>query len=180
MQMTIDVNTIITPEMRACIGYASEVAVLTEKLAGSDVRRYVNATGDTNPLWLDDEYARAAGYRGRVIPPLMIIQLYRWMEGKRFTGWEKVPVPEGYTDVRNAGQEVEWLRPLYLGEQPTVQHRVVDIVARVGRRTGVGIYLTRVSEFRNDAQEVVVSVRATSVRLPAQKYSEENRPDKEA
>lgn len=175
--MATDLNAIITPEMRACIGYASEVAVLPEKLAGSDVRRYVEATGDRNPLWLDEEYARAAGYRGRVVPPLMIIQLYRWMEGKLFTGWEKVPVPDGYTDVRNAGQEVEWLRPLYVGEQPTVQHRIVDIVAREGRRTGVGIYLTRVSEFRNDAKEAVVLVRATSVRLPARKYSEETRPD---
>ena len=175
--MATDVNTLITPEMRACIGYASEVSVLPEKLSGSDVRRYTDATGDTNPLWLDDEYARAAGYRGRVVPPIMIIQLYRWMGGKPFTGWEKVPFPEGYTDVRNAGQEVEWVRPLYVGEQPTVQHRIVEIVAREGRRTGVGIYLTRVSEFRNDAREVVVSVRATSVRLPAQKYSEKIRPE---
>jgi acyl dehydratase len=174
--MTPDLNSIITPEIRACIGYASEVSVLPEKLASSDVRRYVEATGDTNPLWLDEEYARAAGHRGRVIPPLMIIQLYRWMRGKLFTGWENVPVPQGYTDVRNAGQEVEWVRPLYLGEQPTVQHRVVDIVAKEGRRTGVGIYLTRVSEFRNDAGEIVVLVRATSVRLPAQKYSEEPAP----
>lgn len=171
--MAIDISTIITPEMRARIGYASEVAVLPEQLSGSDVRRYVEATGDRNPLWLDEEYARAAGYRGRVVPPLMIIQLYRWT-GKTFTGWEKVPFPAGYTDVRNAGQEVEWLRPLYVGERPTVQHRIVDIVAREGRRTGVGIYLSRVSDFRNDAGETVALVRATSVRLPAKKYSEES------
>lgn len=65
--MALDANSIITPEMRACIGYASEVAILPEEIAGSDVRRYSDATGDTNPLWMNEEYARRAGYRGRVV-----------------------------------------------------------------------------------------------------------------
>jgi acyl dehydratase len=168
--MALDANSIITPEMRACIGYASEPAILPEEIAGSDVRRYADATADTNPLWMNEEYARRAGYRGRVVPPMMVLQLYRRM-GKLEDVWKRVPLPTGYTDVRNAGQEVEWLQPVYVGERLTLQHRIVDIVARQGR-AGLGIYLTRESEFRNEAGQVVALVRATSVRLPARQYAE--------
>lgn len=101
---------------------------------------------------------------------MMVLQLYRRM-GKLEDVWKRVPLPQGYTDVRNAGQEVEWLQPVYVGERLTLQHRIIDIVARQGR-AGLGIYLTRESKFRNEAGEVAALIRATSVRLPARPYTE--------
>ena len=43
-----------------------------ETIAASDVSRYVDATGDANPLWLDNDFARSAGYRGRFLPPMLV------------------------------------------------------------------------------------------------------------
>ena len=64
-------SSIITPELRASIGRQSPARPL-EVLSASDIRRYVDATGDTNRLWLDDQFARAAGYRGRLLPPNLV------------------------------------------------------------------------------------------------------------
>ena len=60
-------DSIITPELRDWIGRKTPLREL-EIISAADVRRYVDATGDANPLWLDDDFARAAGYRGRLLP----------------------------------------------------------------------------------------------------------------
>ena len=168
--MTTDVSSIVTDEMRACIGRTSNVIGLPEPIGPGDIRRFVDATGDANPLWTDEAFARSKGYKGRVVPPIMVLELYRRMGseagGEEEGSWQNLPLPPEYTDTRNAGKEVEWLQPLYMGDTLTLQHRLVDIVARQGR-AGIGIYITRESEFRNGAGEIVVLLRATTVKLPA-------------
>ena len=56
--MTAPAEPIITSELRNWIGRKSPLTPL-EIMTAPDVRRYVDATGDANPLWLDDEFARA-------------------------------------------------------------------------------------------------------------------------
>ena len=157
-------ETIISDELRRCIGLKGPVRVL-ETLSASDVRRYVDATGDTNPLWLDDDFARSAGYEGRLLPPILV----GWTpfsikepEGKAssFDVRRQLPVPAAYTNVRNAGSETEWLKPVHLGEPLTCRSRIVDITARQGRM-GVGIYVTQVEEVRNAESELVFTRRHT-------------------
>ena len=174
--MAIDPQSIITEEIRSWIGHTSPPVALPEAISASDVRRYVQATGDANPLWLDEEFARAAGYRGRVVPPIMVKELSWRLGGERGEGRgtrddRKIPFPPEYTDNRNAGSEVEWLRPVYLGDQLTIQEKICDIVARHGR-AGLAIYVTRESEFRNDAGEVVLRRRTTTVKLPRSSIEE--------
>lgn len=165
-----DPSAIITDEMRAWIGRSAGPFAIPEQITATDIRRFLDATGDDNPLWTDDAYAQAAGYQARAVPPMLILELYRRASG---TGegdaalWHGFPWPDGYTDTRNAGNEVEWVAPVYLGDQLSVEHQLVDLVARQGR-AGIGIYLTRESAFRNQAGEVVVRLRATTVKLRGQ------------
>lgn len=60
----MNADEIITDELRSRIGRTTPLLSL-ELMSPSDVRRYVDATGDANPLWLDDEFAWSQGYRGR-------------------------------------------------------------------------------------------------------------------
>ena len=62
--MAQDVDAVLTDEVRAWIGRSSDTREFPEPISASDVRRYLDATGDRNPLWHDDAYAQAAGYRG--------------------------------------------------------------------------------------------------------------------
>ena len=166
--MAADASTIITDEMRSCIGRTTEPVSLPEEISASDIRRYVDATGDANPLWTDEAFARAHGYRGRVVPPVMVLQLYRRMAGWSESHLQNIPLPPEYTDSRNAGKEIEWLAPVYLGDTLTVQNRISGIVAKQGR-TALGIYVTRESTFRNGAGDVVVRLYGTTVKLPKAK-----------
>ena len=161
-----EIEAVMTPQVRAWIGRTTGPLPLPEEVAASDVRRYVDATGDRNPLWLDDAAARAAGYRGRVLPPMLVIDLSWRVENagtKRM--WDQIPLPPSYVDTRNAGTEIEWIEPVYIGDRLSLRHRIVDIVARPGRR-GLGVYITRETEYLRMGAELVARVTQTAVKLP--------------
>jgi hydroxyacyl-ACP dehydratase HTD2-like protein with hotdog domain len=83
----------------------------------------------------------------------------------------QLPLPAGYTNVRNAGSETEWLLPAYIGEQLSAQSHIVDIVARQGR-AGLGIYITQEEQILNSRQQIVMRRRHTVAIFPARKFSD--------
>jgi acyl dehydratase len=176
--MTDSAESIITPELRGWIGRKSPLTRL-EIMSASDVRRYVDATGDANPLWLDDDFARSAGYQNRLLPPTLVGWVpFSIREGDSASGGDatdlrrQLPLPEGYTNVRNAGSETEWLQPVFVGEQLSTHSRIVDIVARQGR-VGLGIYITQEEQILNSQQEIVMRRRHTVAMFPAKKFADE-------
>jgi 3-oxo-4,17-pregnadiene-20-carboxyl-CoA hydratase alpha subunit len=165
-QQTANVDAVITDETRAWIGRSSELMPLLEEVAASDVRRYVEATGDHNSLWLDDEVARSAGYRGRVVPPMLVIDLVwrlKHTDAGRMT--DRVPLPANYIDTRNVETEMEWLEPVYIGDRISIRHRIRDIFARPGRR-GLGVYISRETEYVRADGRLVARVVQTVARFP--------------
>jgi acyl dehydratase len=161
-----DVASVITEETRAWVGRATELMALPEEVSASDVRRYVEATCDMNPLWMDDEAARSAGYRARVVPPMLVIDLI-WRlkntDAGRMT--DRIPLPANYVDTRNVETEIEWLEPVHIGDQISVRHRIRDITERAGRR-GLGVYITRETEYRSADGQLVARVLQTVARFP--------------
>jgi acyl dehydratase len=178
--MTDSAEAIITPELRGWIGRKTPLRPL-EVISAADVRRYVDATGDDNPLWLDDDYARQAGYRGRILPPTLV----GWMPFSFREGTERantnptdlrrqLPLPHEYTNVRNAGSETEWVQPAYLGEQLSTQSTIVDIAARQGK-AGLGIYISQEEQVLNFKQEMVLRRRHTLAVFPDKKFAGEKK-----
>jgi hypothetical protein len=178
--MTDSAEAIITPELRGWIGRKTPMHRL-EIISVSDVRRYVDATGDANPLWLDDDYARGAGYRGRILPPILVGWVpFSFKEGTERSNTDptdlrrQLPLPREYTNVRNAGSETEWVKPAYLGEQLSTQSTVVDIVARQGK-AGLGIYISQEEEILNFQQEIVLRRRHTLAVFPEKRFAGEGK-----
>ena len=175
--------SIITKELRAWIGRQSPCRPL-EILSASDIRRYVDATGDENPLWLDDAFARTAGYRGRLLPPTLVGWIpFSFREGTERANSDpadlrrQLPLPPKYTNVRNAGSETEWVQPAYLGEQLSTRSSIVDITARQGR-AGLGIYIAQEEQIINSAEQVVLRRRHTLAVFPDKKFSNESETSK--
>jgi acyl dehydratase len=178
--MTAPAESIITSELRSWIGRKSPFTPL-EIMTASDVRRYVDAIGDANPLWLDDEFARAVGYRSRLLPPTLVGWVpFSMKEGHSATSSDatdlrrQLPLPQGYTNVRNAGAETEWLQPVYLGEPLSTQSIIVDISARLGR-AGLGIYVIQEEQVLNSHQEIVMRRRHTVAVFPEKKFAAEQK-----
>lgn len=164
-----DHRSVITSEVLSWIGRTTALLPLPEPISASDVRRFIEATGDRNPLWLDDDAARAAGYKSRVVPPMMIIDLsWRLKDSVAGRMWHQIPLPPAYIDTRNADTEIEWLNTVYIGDHLALRHRIVDIVAKQGRR-GLGVHISRETEYRVVNGDLAALVRQTVIRFPSQR-----------
>jgi len=168
-------SSLITEELRAWIGRTTPLRPL-EMITTSDIRRYVDATGDANPLWLEDEFARSVGYPRRLLPPILVgwvpFSIKDQNKDPETADLRRLlPLPGTYTNVRNAGSETEWLKPVYLGERLATQSCIVDIVAREGK-TGLGIYVTQEEQVLNSNDEIVLRRRHTMAIFPETKLSE--------
>src|SRR5262245_32482895 len=179
-RMTDSPQSMISAELHNWVGRKSPLIQL-EIMSASDVRRYVDATGDANPLWLDDAFARAADYQSRLLPPTLVGWVpFSMKEGDSADTTDMrrlLPLPDGYTNVRNAGSETEWLQPAYVGEQLSAHSRIVDIVARQGR-AGLGIYITQEEQILNSRQQIVMLRRHTVAIFPEKKFSDQQQSGK--
>jgi acyl dehydratase len=169
-------DTVITPELREWIGRKTPLRPL-EIISAADVRRYVDATGDANPLWLDDDFARDAGYRSRIVPPTLVGWVpFSFKEGTERADTDptdlrrQLPLPSEYTNVRNAGSETEWVQPAYLGEQLSMQSSIVDMVARQGK-TGFGIYISQEELVLNAQEQIILRRHHTLAVFPDKKFT---------
>jgi len=175
-------DTVITAELSAWIGRETPLRQLAI-ISASDIRRYVDATGDANPLWLDDAFARQAGYNGRILPPMLVGWVpFSFKEGTERANTDpsdlrrQLPLPPGYTNVRNAGSETEWLEPAYLGEQLSARGKIVDMSAREGKM-GLGIYIGEEEQVLNSRQRIVLRRKHTLAVFPQRNFAAENSKD---
>jgi acyl dehydratase len=97
------------------------------------IREYAYAVGETNPLYLDVEAARAAGYADVVAPPMFAVV---------YSGRAVTPAlfdPEvgiNFAKMLHAGQEFEWGPLVVAGDEITTTTEVKDI----SERQGMGFY----------------------------------------
>jgi 3-methylfumaryl-CoA hydratase len=84
--------------------------------------------------------------------------------------WMGLVLPPEFTSNRNAGQEVEWFAPVYVGDRLSYQNRLVDIFAKQGR-SGPIIFIKREREIRNQDGVLVMRVTATTARMPRSQFA---------
>ena len=65
----------ILEQLRSEIG--KESPPRSEEVEKGVIRRFVNALGDHNPLYEDEEFARKSRYGGKIAPPLFVITFGR-------------------------------------------------------------------------------------------------------
>jgi acyl dehydratase len=98
------------------------------------VREYAYAVGETNPLHVDPEAAREAGYADVVAPPMFAVV---------YAGRAVAPAlldPEVGIDFAlmvHGGQEFRWGPLVVAGDEITTTTRVKD----VAERAGMGFYV---------------------------------------
>jgi acyl dehydratase len=119
------------------------------------VREYARAVGETNPLHLDVEAARAAGYDDVVAPPMFAV-VYSFP-----ALWPAIFDPEIGIDfgrMVHGGQEFEWGPVVVAGDEITTSVSVADISERAGN----GFYVFG-TESVNQRGETVCSGRWSNI-----------------
>lgn len=131
-------------------------------ITAEDIRAFAEAVGDLNPLYLDAEAARQAGYTDVIAPPMFCMRL----RGARMS--PEVSLEPGLVGLY-AGQEVEFHDEICAGQTYTVVARVVEMYEKTGRSGPLGVIVREVTITDAHGKIVVVLREREMVRSPEKK-----------
>jgi acyl dehydratase len=135
---------------RSLIGRESE-PVLHEVEKGA-IRRFAEALGDPNPIYVDEVAARGAGFPSLVAPPTFPVTL---TSNERF----RHSLDLGTRSILQGEQQFEYARPVLAGDRITVRSRVADVQERAGASGPMDVIVIE-DEGRDDKGELVFKTRA--------------------
>jgi acyl dehydratase len=98
------------------------------------VKEYARAVGETNPIYLDVEAARAAGYGDVVAPPMFAVVYSSPSVGQAMVDPD---IEMNFAMMVHGGQEFEWGSLVVAGDEITTTAGVKDI----SERGGLGYYV---------------------------------------
>ena len=105
---------LLTEELKVWIGREAYYPA-REELGRASIRYFALALGDDNPLYLDDGYAREAGYPSVIAPPTLICETCQYahppLNEDGYIGHEWMLPIRGCRLIR-AGNEYEFMRAI--------------------------------------------------------------------
>ncbi|WP_218671285.1 MaoC family dehydratase N-terminal domain-containing protein [Microbispora sp. GKU 823] len=136
------------------------------------IRHWAEAMGDRNPVYLDDDAARATGRPGIVAPASMTqawtMRGYAPAPGTGGTGAEELNAlleKDGFTSVVATDSEFEFHRELVVGDRVSVREVVESISPEKSTALGVGRFVTTVRTYTDQDGEVVAVQRWRLLRF---------------
>ena len=120
------------------------------------IRRFAEALGDYNPIYYDEEYARASGYPTIVAPPTFPASFHSAADLRELLG-------VGIKSLLHAEQTFEYDRPIFAGDRIYVATRVSDVQERQGPTGGKMDVAIIEDEGRDEEGNVVFRAKRTLV-----------------
>jgi acyl dehydratase len=151
-------------------------AITGEPVLARDVRRYSLAIDDPDPAYRDPEAARK-GKHGGLIAPLFYVTWAVGVPGAEKStkelGEDGLATFVGIPDIPNVwdlgwvrgGEELEFFRPVHVGDRVTVTGKVVDMKEKEGK-SGKLILVTSEFVYVNQDRQKLATHRLTMIGTP--------------
>ncbi len=92
-------------------------AVFAKTFTDADVLAFAGASGDVNPLHLNEEFAASTRFKRRIIHGMLTTSLWSTLVGTRLPG----------PGAAYMGQETRFLKPVHVGDTVVARATVVEI-----------------------------------------------------
>jgi acyl dehydratase len=159
---------LFSEELKTWIGREAHYPA-REELGRASIRYFALALGDDNPLYLDDGYAREAGYPSVIAPPTLICETCQYshlpLNEDGYIGHDWMLPIRGCRLIR-AGNEYEFMRAILPTDRISVTWTLEDIVERSRSEGGTQLFVRSVARYRDAAGELVAVNRETVVYQP--------------
>lgn len=140
------------------VGLEVEIDRIVEVEKGH-IRKFAEAIGDPNPLYRDEEAARAAGYASIPAPPTFPISF-----SFEITGGVREQMPIDMKRVLHGEQSFSYKRPLVAGDKLRFKQRVVDINTKEGKSGGMDLLTIDTIGYDEAGAEVLTMRGVTVIR----------------
>lgn len=151
-------------EYRKTIG--ETLAFRASKEANLDnIRRYGDGAGDYNPLYRDLDYAASSRFGMVTAPPTFLYAVSLGVIAGETGGIDRARVSTEFLPVNYAGAEIDFVRPIWLGDTITCEELVGETIRKASRRIGNINFNTAHVTFTNQRKEVVATIKTTMARF---------------
>jgi acyl dehydratase len=130
---------------------------VTYAVGREKIKEYALAVGETNPLYLDPDAARGAGYRDVVAPPMFTVVYSAPALGPAIFDPE---VGIDFALMVHGGQEFKWGPLVVAGDEVTTEVSVKSVEERAGN----GFYVFESVSTNQDGHTVCVGTWTNIVR----------------
>lgn len=160
-------DSLIPDETRAMIGELLSAPV-SETISALRTQQFAHAVEDLNPIYFDEEAARAAGYRTLVAPPTYlnyVVAANQPVSEMRTDGLFRGGGPRIALNVKRVmfgGNEWDFLAPAYVGDTITVETRLRGLEQKEGG-SGPFVLQTVETTYTNQEGDVVARSRGLSI-----------------
>ena len=127
-----------------------------------NIKNFAEAVGDNNPLWINEEYARKSRFGMITAPPTF---LYNITHGSSPSSTISGAPPRKDLGLLYAGAELEFFRPIRLGDEFTVKGKSVDIIRKQSKALGPMLFATGEASYYNQRNELVASCKRSALML---------------
>lgn len=133
-------------------------AVCTMEVEKGHIRRFAQAIGDDNPLYLDEDYAKKGRYGGIIAPPTFPTTF----------GFEGEGVLQGldinYARLLHGEQEYEYFSPIKAGDTISFSTTITDITEKEGKSGAMDIITTETTGHNQNNEKVFVGRSTVVIR----------------
>ncbi|MDG2308914.1 MAG: MaoC family dehydratase N-terminal domain-containing protein [Candidatus Binatia bacterium] len=135
-----------------------------EQIHAEDLIRYARTLGIDDPIYLDEEAAKAGPHGALIAFPTYVVKL-------RGGQWMPPEVMKHMTrDGFDAGKDIELGVPIRAGDQVTAISRITEIYEKTGRSGSMWFVVFR-QEIRNQNDELIANVDSRLMQRTAKKES---------
>lgn len=103
------------------------------------IRRFAEAIGDLNPIYLDEAAAKRAGFAGVVAPPTFAATFGEAAKSLR------TKLPLDFKRILHGGMEFQYLAPVTAGMKVTCKARLADLYEKSGGSGMMEFYVFEIS-----------------------------------
>lgn len=141
------------------VGIVSEARTVT--VEAGFLKFFAKATGETNPVYFDEDAARAAGHPGIPMPPTYLFSLQMSSPAKRGDLFDtRDGIGVDMRRILHGEQGFTYHRPIHAGDRITMTTTTSDIHAKKG---GALEFVVQDTRFENQHGELCAEARQVTV-----------------
>ena len=163
--MAEELPPLVTDEMKAQVGKESAPSI--SEVDKTAIRMFARSVGHNDPIYYDEEAAKAAGYRGLVAPPGYLgTPVFNPNAQSRRGGGGMFGGPEPSRPLRrvcNGGTEIEYFDTISAGDVLTSTSHVASYEETKGS-LGEMLITTNKTVYKNQSGKVVAIATGTGIR----------------
>ena len=129
-----------------------------------NIRRFGDGVGDYNPLFRDEGHAAASRFGMITAPPAFLYSVSLGVVAGETGAIDRKRVSTQYLPVNYAGADIEFVRPIWLGDRITCTEQVGETVRKTSKRIGGLAFNTGLVTYTNQRHEVVARIKTLMAR----------------